>query len=83
MTKTSASNEKAEYCPDVFLNPQGSGQWLQFYDLYCHKPYEEGVDAGIKGVFDSTGDVDHRYAVIMIESKGTPCLFNENRVIWC
>ena len=59
MTKTSASNEKAEYCPDVFLNPQGSGQWLQFFDLYCHKPYEEGVDAGIKGVFDSTGDVDH------------------------
>ena len=34
-------------------------QWLQFYDLYCHKPYEEGVDAGIKVVFDSTGDVDH------------------------
>ena len=34
-------------------------QWAEFYDLFCHKPYEEGVDAGIKGVFDSTGDVDH------------------------
>ena len=28
------------------------------------------VDAGIKGVFDSTGDVYHRDAVISIESKG-------------
>ena len=28
----------------------------QFYD-FCHKQDEGGVDAGIKGVFDSIGDV--------------------------
>ena len=35
---------------------QGRRQWAQFYD-FCHKQDEGGVDAGIKGVFDSIGDV--------------------------
>ena len=35
---------------------QGRRQWAQFYD-FCHKPDEGGVDVGIKGVFDSNGDI--------------------------